>query len=166
MGPMRTLSKGGAKYVLTIVDDYSRYVVAYFMKNKSEVAGKPKEYQALYENQWGKRMECLRSDNGTEFVNNTVAEMCMRKGIVHHRSVPYSPQQNRVAERMNRTIMEKARSMLHYKGVSMEWWAEAVSTALYLINRSTNTAYSNSTPFQLAYDKKPRLDHLRVFGSQ
>uniref|UniRef100_A0AAV1UZS8 Polyprotein n=1 Tax=Peronospora matthiolae TaxID=2874970 RepID=A0AAV1UZS8_9STRA len=62
--------------------------------------------------------------------------------------------------------MEKARSMLHYQGVSMERWAEAVCTAVYLINRSTNTACSNSTPFQLAYDKKPRLDHLRVFGLQ
>uniref|UniRef100_A0AAV1UXW4 Integrase catalytic domain-containing protein n=1 Tax=Peronospora matthiolae TaxID=2874970 RepID=A0AAV1UXW4_9STRA len=85
---MRALSKGGAKYVLTIVGDCSRYVAAYFMKNKSEVAGTLKEYQSLYENQWGKRMKCLRSDNGIEFVNNIVAEMCMRNRIMHQRSVP------------------------------------------------------------------------------
>lgn len=68
MGPMRTLSKGGAKYVLTLVDDYSGFVVAYFLKKKSEVAGKLKEFQAFYENQWGERLKCLRSDNGAEFV--------------------------------------------------------------------------------------------------
>ncbi|OWY95087.1 polyprotein [Phytophthora megakarya] len=67
---------------------------------------------------------------------------------------------------MNRTIMEKARSMLHYKGVSSLWWAEAVNTAVYLINRSTNTANSRTTPYELGFKTKPRMDHLRVFGSQ
>ena len=65
MGPMRTLSNGGAKCVLTLVDDYSRYVVAYLMKNKSEVPGNLKEFRAFYENQWGERLNCLHSDNGT-----------------------------------------------------------------------------------------------------
>ncbi|KAG3120253.1 hypothetical protein PI125_g1338 [Phytophthora idaei] len=127
--PMRTPSKGGAKYVLTFVDDYSRYVVAYFMKNKSEVASKLKEFKAFYENQWGERMKCLRSDNGTEFLKKKVADIWQRNGIVHQRTVPYSPQQNGEAERMNRTIMEKARSMLHYKAMPMYWWAEVVNTA-------------------------------------
>eukprot|EP00644_Phytophthora_capsici_P019088 jgi/Phyca11/43379/gw1.467.2.1 len=67
---------------------------------------------------------------------------------------------------MNRTIMEKARSMLYYKGVSTEWWAEAVSTAVYLINRSANTVNSDATPFELGFKVKPRMEHLRVFGSQ
>nr|CAI72292.1 putative polyprotein [Phytophthora infestans] len=166
MGPMRTISKGGAKYVLTFVDDYSRFVVAYFMKSKSEVGSKLKEFKALYETQWGERLKCLRSDNGTEFVNKTVLELCKRNGIVHQRSVPYSPQQNGVSERMNRTIMEKARSMLHYKSMSTQWWAEAVSTAVYLINRSTNTSNSDVTPYELSFQVKPRMEHLRVFGSQ
>ncbi|GMF29760.1 unnamed protein product [Phytophthora fragariaefolia] len=150
MGPMKTLSKGGAKYVLTLVDDHSRYVVAYFMKKKSEVASKLKKIKAFFETQWGERLKCIRSDNGTEFVNGTVAELCRRNGIMHQRSVPYSPQQNGVAERMNRTIMEKARSMLYYKGVSTEWWAEAVNTAVYLINRSSN-AHADATPYELGF---------------
>ncbi|GMF33539.1 unnamed protein product [Phytophthora fragariaefolia] len=165
MGPVRTVSKGGAKYVLTFVDDYSRYVVAYFMKTKSEVANKLKGFKAFYENQWGERLKCLRSDNDTEFVNKTFTELCRRNGIMHQRTVPYSPQQNGVAERMNRTIMEKARSMLHYKGVSMEWWTEAVSTAVYLINRSTNTERSDVTPYEIGFKAKPRMEHLRVFCS-
>uniref|UniRef100_A0AAV1TS81 Polyprotein n=1 Tax=Peronospora matthiolae TaxID=2874970 RepID=A0AAV1TS81_9STRA len=147
MGPMNNPSKGGAKYVLTFVDDYSRYVVAYFLKKKSEVAIKLREFMTFYENQRGERMKCLRSDNGTEFVNQEMTKICMLNGIVHQRTVPYSPQQNGVAERMNRTIMERSRSMLYYKGVPMEWWAEAVSTAL-------------------GFKVKPTLDHLRVFGSR
>lgn len=117
MGSMRTPSKGGAKYVLTLVEDYSRYVMAYFLKRKNEVASEMKEFKSSYENQWAERMKCLRSDNGTEFVNKTVADFCQRNGIVHQRTVPYSPQQNVIAERMNRTIMKKARSMMHCKGV-------------------------------------------------
>ncbi|GMF22451.1 unnamed protein product [Phytophthora lilii] len=166
MGPMKKVSKGGARYVLTFVDDYSRYVVAYFLRSKSEVAAKLDPFKALYENQWGQRLKCLRSDNGTEFVNKKVAELCSKNGIMHQRTVPYSPQQNGVAERMNRTIMEKARSMLYYKGVSTEWWAEAVSTAIYLINRSTNTANPKVTPYELSFKEKPRMEPLRVFGSQ
>ncbi|GMF16735.1 unnamed protein product [Phytophthora lilii] len=165
MGPMRTVSKGGARWILTFVDDYSRFVVVYFMKNKSEVASKLNEFKAFYENQWGEQLRCLRSDNGTEFINKKMARICAKNGIMHQRTVPYSPQQNGGEERMNRTIMEKARSMLYYKGVSTEWWAEAVSTAVYLINRSTNTANTIATPYELGFKEKPRMGHLRVFGS-
>jgi hypothetical protein len=107
----------------------------------------------------------LRSDNGTEFVNKKMDNMCALNGIVHQKTVPYSPQQNGVAERMNRTIMEKVRSMLYYKGISTMWWAEAVSTSVYLINRSTTSRNSSMTSYELAFKVKPRLDHLRVFGS-
>ncbi|CEG38559.1 FOG: Transposon-encoded proteins with TYA, reverse transcriptase, integrase domains in various combinations [Plasmopara halstedii] len=123
------------------------------------------EFLTLYENQWGARLSCLRSDNGTEFVNKTTAEICQQNEIVHQRSVPYSPKQNGVAERMNRTIMETARSMLHYKSVSTDWWTEAVNTAVYLVNRSSNTAHTDITPYELAFKMKPQIDHSRVFDS-
>ncbi|KAG2773013.1 Copia protein [Phytophthora cactorum] len=165
MGPMKTKSKGGARYVLTFVDDYSKYVVAYFISKKSEVPNKFKMFMKLYANQWGTRIMRLRSDNGTEFVNKEMDKICELNGIVHQKTVPYSPQQNGVAERMNRTIMEKARSMLYYKGVTTLWWAKAVSTAVYLINRSTNSTHPDMTPYQLAFKEKTRMDHLRVFGS-
>jgi transposase InsO family protein len=165
MGPMKTKSKGGARYVFTFVDNYSKYVVAYFITKKSEVPVKFKTFMNLYENQWGERIKCLRSDNGTEFVNKKMDNMCALNRIVHQKTVPYSPQQNGVAERMNHTIMEKDRSMLYYKGISTMWWAEAVSTSVYLINRSTTSTNSSMTPYELAFKDKPRLDHLRVFGS-
>ncbi|KAE9025730.1 hypothetical protein PR001_g12355 [Phytophthora rubi] len=104
MGPMKSTSKGGTKYILTFVDDFSRYVVAYFLKKKSEVASKLKEFMRFYEKQSGEGLMCLRSDNGTEFANKDVARICTLNGIMHQRTVPYSPQQNGVAERMNRTV--------------------------------------------------------------
>ncbi|CAI5726240.1 unnamed protein product [Peronospora farinosa] len=165
MGPMKTRSIGGAKYVLNFVDDYSKYVVENFLKKKSEVPRRFESFKTMYENQWGERIKCLRSDNGTEFVNKAMDTFCQRNGIVHQKTVPYSPQQNGVAERMNRTIMEKARSMMHYKGVSTSWWAEAVSTLVYLINRTTNSKHTDATPYAIGFKMKPRLDHLRVFGS-
>ncbi|CEG46980.1 polyprotein [Plasmopara halstedii] len=165
MGPMRTSSKGDAKYNFTLVDNFSRYVAISIIKSKSEVAGKFKEFLTLFENQWGTRLRCLQSDNGTEFVDKTMAGICQQNGIVNQRSVPYIPQRNGVAERLNRTIMEKTRSMLYYKSVSTEWWAEAVSTAVYLSNRSSNTAHPDITPYELAFKMKSQMDHLRVFGS-
>ncbi|POM63711.1 Polyprotein [Phytophthora palmivora] len=108
------------------------------LKSKSEVVAKLAAFRAFYENQFGERLNHLRSDNETEFVNKKVAVLCSRNGIMRQCTVPYSPQQNGVAERMNRTITEKARSILYCKGVSTMWWSEAV---------------------------KPRLEHLRVFGS-
>lgn len=111
-------------------------------------------------------MKSLRSDNGAKFINKKVTDICQRCSIVHQRTIPNSPQQNGVAERFNLTIMEDVSSMLHYKGVSTQRWAEAISTAVYLINRSANTAQSDATPYELVFKVKPRMDHLRVFGSQ
>ncbi|KAE8880444.1 hypothetical protein PF010_g26401 [Phytophthora fragariae] len=80
---MKSTSKGGAKYILTFVDDFSRYVVAYFLKKKSEVASKLKEFMMFYEKQWGERLMCLRSDKATEFVNKDVTRICSLNGIMH-----------------------------------------------------------------------------------
>ncbi|POM58965.1 Rve domain containing hypothetical protein [Phytophthora palmivora] len=125
MRPMKTVSNGGSRYVLTFVDHFSKFVVVYFLKSYHEVVAKLAEFRAFSDYQFGERLKCLLSDNGTELVNKKVAALCSRNGIMHQRTVPYSPQQNGVVERMNCTIIEKARSMLYYKGVSAKWWAEA-----------------------------------------
>ncbi|KAE9034063.1 hypothetical protein PR001_g9886 [Phytophthora rubi] len=165
VGPMKPKSKGGEPYVLTFVDDYSKYVVAYFITKKSEVPVTFKTFINLYENQWGERIKCLRSDNATEFVNKAMDRLCASNGIVPQKTVPYSSQQNGVAERINRTIMDKARIMLYYKGISTMWWAEVVSTSVYLINRITTSTHPRMTLYGLAVKDKLRLDHLRVVGS-
>lgn len=165
MGPMKTTSNGGARYLLTFVDDYSRFVTGYFLKKKSEVADKFIHYKSQVENQWGEKIKCVRSDNGTEFVNKRFDDVCNTSGIVHQRTAPYSPQQNGLAERMNRTIMEMARCMMQHKCVEPRWWGEACNTAIYIINRITNTAHPDTTAYEICYRSVPKLDHLRVFGS-
>ncbi|OWZ00555.1 Rve-domain-containing hypothetical protein [Phytophthora megakarya] len=105
MSPMKTKSTGGARYVLVFLDDYSRYVVTHFLNKKSKVANQFKMFLTMYENQWEERIKCLRSDNGTELVNRSMDKIYQQYGSIHQKTVPYGPQQNGVAERMNRTSM-------------------------------------------------------------
>lgn len=106
MGPMTMPSQGGARYTLLFVDDYSRFVVGYFLKKKSEVTTRFGEFKALMENQTGKSIKKIRTENGSEFVNKAFDGICATSGIAHQLTVPYSPQQNGLVERMNRTIVE------------------------------------------------------------
>ena len=163
-GPMNVPSVGGARYFLTFTDDYTRHSSVYFLRSKSEVPEKFAEYKALVENQTGHRIKVLRSDNGTEYVNERLSSMLRRCGIKHETTVPYSPQQNGVAERLNRTLVERARSMLMESHLNVDLWAEAVATAVYLRNRSPTKALSAVTPEEAWSGHKPDLRHLRVFG--
>ncbi|XP_011859670.1 PREDICTED: uncharacterized protein LOC105557114 [Vollenhovia emeryi] len=119
----------------------------------------------LVENQTGRKIKAIRTDNGKEFINKKFQEITEKYGIVHQTSVPYSPQQNGLAERANRTIVEKARAMLLDAGLSKTYWAEATSTAVYLINRSPTKAITRKTPEDVWTRRKPDLRHLRLFGS-
>ena len=140
---MQTTSIGGAKYFVTFIDDYSRCCAVYFIKEKSEVLDKFKEFQTA--TNAGSQIECLRSDNGGEYSSREFHEYLHENGIRHEFTVPNSPQQNGVAERMNRTLIESARSMLAHAGLSNEYWAEAVSTAAYVRNRIPTTAIKEKT---------------------
>src|ERR1700733_3648096 len=163
-GPMHVSSIGGARYFLTFIDDFTRYSVVYFLKSKTEVLGKFKEYKSFVENQTGTRIKAIRTDNGTEYVNEGFLGFLRSSGIRHETTIPYSPQQNGVAERLNRTLVERARTMIVESKVSTDFWAEAVNTANYLRNRSPTKALPNMTPQEAWTGKKPDLSHLRVFG--
>ena len=164
-GPMHTHSIGGAKYFVTFIDDYTRCCAVYFMKHKSEVFDKFKEFEATTTNEVGKAIGTLRTDNGGEYLSTEFQNYLKVKGIRHELTVPHSPQQNGVAERMNRTLVESARSMIAHAGVSNIFWAEAISTAAYVRNRLPTTALKeNETPYERWYGKKPDVSHLRVFG--
>eukprot|EP00253_Pinus_taeda_P028998 PITA_28998 len=106
----------------------------YFLKKKSEVFNRFKEFKALVENQTEKKIKVLRIDNRGEFCNKEFEEFCNKCGIARQKTTPYTPQHNRVAERMNKTLMERARSMLNGARLGQEFWAEAVETACYLVN--------------------------------
>ncbi|CAG9133521.1 unnamed protein product [Plutella xylostella] len=165
-GPMSTHSWGGALYLLTFTDDFSRKTFGYLLKAKSEVFVKFLEFKHLVENQTGERIKVLRSDNGREYVNTDMLTYLKDNGIVHQTTVPYNPQQNGVSERANRTIIEKARSMLKDSNLPLAYWGEAVNTAIYLKNRVPTQALQNRIPEELWTKKKVNLSHLRVFGCE
>ena len=110
--PSRVPSIGGARYFLTLIDDYSRKVWIYFLKNKSETFLKFKELKILVKTQTYRKVKKLRTDNGLEFLSNDFNSFCQKEGIATHRTVRYTPQQNGLAERMNKTILERVRCML------------------------------------------------------
>ena len=162
-GPLSVESIGRKKYFVTFIDDYSRCCRVYFMRQKNEVFEKFKEFEALVTNDTGSTIGVLRSDNGGEYITGEFESYLKLKGIRHELTVP--PEQNGVAERMNRTLMESARSMLAHAGLPHCYWAEAVSTAAYLKNRTATTAFEKvATPYERWYGRKPNISNLRVFG--
>ena len=164
-GPMPTDSIGGKKYFVTFIDDCSRYCKVYFLRNKSEVFDKFKQYEAHAINECGQQIGTLRSDNGGEYMSREFESYLNTRGIHHELTAPYSPAQNGVSERANRTLMESARAMMAQAGLPEKYWAEAVSTAAYLKNRTpTRSVAEKKTPYEKWYGRKPNVSHLRVFG--
>lgn len=163
-GPMQTPSVGGAKYFLTFIDDYSRKSFVYFLKSKDEVTQTFKEFKSFVENQTDNRIKMIRTDNGREYVNHELEKVFKDSGIHHQLTVPNTPEQNGVAERLNRTLVEKARTMLIDSGLSVKLWAEAVNTANYLRNRSPTKALKTMTPEEAFTGIKPNLSNLKIFG--
>lgn len=125
----------------------------FFLRTKDEAFQKFEEWKALVENQTGVKLKCLRTNNGLEFCNNQFDKVCKDSGIKRHKTCPYTPQQNGVSEQMNRTIMDKVRSMLVETGLGAEFWAEAASTAVYVINRSHVSSIGFEVPEALWQDQ-------------
>ncbi|KMQ88628.1 retrovirus-related pol polyprotein from transposon tnt 1-94 [Lasius niger] len=163
-GPMRTTSNGGAKYFMTITDDYSRWGDVYFLKGKDEVPSKMIEFIEKAERQTGSKVKAVQSDNGTEFCNRKLDEYFEKKGILRRLTVPNTPQQNGVAERRNRTLVESARCMLTQANLPNSFWAEAINTANYIRNRCISKSLDAGTPYEIWSGKKPNVKHLRIFG--
>ncbi|GJW08396.1 putative ribonuclease H-like domain-containing protein [Tanacetum coccineum] len=164
-GPMRVQSINGKKYILVIVDDYSRFTWVKFLRSKDETPEFVINFLKQIQVGLNKTVRYIRTDNGTEFVNQVMSKYYEGVGIFHQKSVPRTPQQNGVVERRNRTLVEAARTMLIFSKAPMFLWAEAVATACYTQNRSLIHTRHNKTPYELVHDKKPDLTFLRVFGA-
>lgn len=165
-GPMETPSLGGARYFLTFIDDFTRKVYVYLIKSKSEVFQKFQEFKVLVENQLDLKVKTLRTDNGTEYLSNEFQAFLKKSGIVHQTSNVFTPQQNGLAERMNRTLLERARCMLLNAKLQKHYWAEAVSTAAYITNRCPTRALAFLTPEEMWSGKKPDITHMKIFGCE
>lgn len=165
-GPMETKSLAGARYMLTFTDDFSRKTFLYFLKEKSQVFKSFMEFKMAVENETECKIKCIRSDNGMEYMAAKFNDFCKENGILHQLTCTYTPEQNGVAERANRTIVEKAKCMLFDGGLGKEFWAEACNTAAYVMNRTPRVRLQNKTPIEMWSGEKPDVSSLRIFGSK
>ncbi|GKA80458.1 retrovirus-related pol polyprotein from transposon TNT 1-94 [Tanacetum coccineum] len=164
-GPMRVASVNGKKYILVIVDDYSRFTWVKCLRSKDEAPAFIINFLKMIQVRLKETVRRIRTDNGTEFVNQTLREYYEKVGISHETSVARSPQQNGVVERRNRTLIEAARTMLIYAKAPLFLWAEAVATTCYTQNRSMIRLLHGKTPYELLHNKPPDLSYLHVFGA-
>jgi hypothetical protein len=163
-GPMSSTSLTGSLYYVVFIDDFSQKSWIFFMKTKGQVFSWFQDFKALVENQTGKKIKVLRSDNGGEYTSKEFMDFYVGEGIRRELIVPYNPQQNGVVERKNRAIVGVARAMLHDQGLPLFLWDEACYTAVYLQNRSPHRAVGSMTPEEAFSGKKPEVGHFRIFG--
>lgn len=163
-GPITPASAGGNKYFLLIVDDCSRYMWLEVLKSKDEAFKYFKKVKVLAENESNLSLKAFRTDRGGEFISTEFSEFCEEKGIRRFTTAPYSPEQNGVVERRNRTVVEMARSLLKSMNVPNSFWAEAVKTAVHILNRSPTRSLKGVTPYEAWYKRTPNVSYLRTFG--
>lgn len=161
---MRTLSLNNNRYFLVFVDDYSRMTWVYFVKEKSEALSVFKKFKVSIEKQSGQPIKTLRTDRGGEFLSTEFNKFCEESGIQRQLTASYTPQQNEVAERKNRSLVEMGKCLLKAKNLPKSFWAEAIHTAVYILNRSPTAALEQKTPFEAWHGWKPEVTHMRIFG--
>jgi transposase InsO family protein len=155
------------RYFITFIDDYSRFSFVYCMRKRSEALHYFKLFKNLVENQHNTKIKILRSDNAPEYKEGEFKQQLIRDGIKHEITAPYSPQQNGVAERYNRTLTEMARSMLIDAKLPGFFWNFAVDWANHIKNRVTHKALpQNITPYQLFTGSRPNISYFRPFGAK
>ncbi|KAG8491216.1 hypothetical protein CXB51_014346 [Gossypium anomalum] len=163
-GPMKTPSLNGSKYFVLFIDDLTRFCWIFFLKQKSDVFEAFVKLKALAENQVGCRIKALRTDNGAEYLSERFKRLCEQAGIQHQLTTVYTPQQNGVCERKNRTVMDIARCLLFQSKLPNSFWAEAVNSSVYLLNKLPTHAVKDKTPFEAWHGLKPTVSHLKIFG--
>ena len=164
MWPYHTDLKQQKRYLISFIDDFSRKAWIYFLVEKSEALVIFKQYKSCVEKEIGSYIKCLHTDRGGEFTSQDFNEFCKENGIKRQLTAAYTPQQNRVAERKNQTIMNMVRSMLLEKKLPETFWPEAVNWTVHILNRSPTLAVKNMTPEEAWSGVKPSVEHFRVFG--
>ncbi|XP_070005014.1 uncharacterized protein [Nicotiana sylvestris] len=149
---------------MLLVDDYFRFTWKLFLTSKDEAFGMFIAFVRKTQKQFRNQLASIRSDHGTQFENAKFAEFCDENGINHNFSAPRTPQQNGVVERKNITLDDMARTMLFSRKLPNSFWAEAVNTACYIVNRCMTRPLVEKTPSELLKGRKPNISHLRAFG--
>ncbi len=161
---MNVRARHGDSYFITFIDDFTRYSHVYLISHKSKALDCFRRYVSLVENQLDKSIKALRTDRGHEYLSKQFKELCDEKGIMRQLMIPRTPQQNGVAERRNRTLLEMVRSIMAQANLPISYWDDAILTAVYILNRVPSKSVP-STPYELWTGKKPNLSNLRPRGS-
>nr|GFA35917.1 retrovirus-related Pol polyprotein from transposon TNT 1-94 [Tanacetum cinerariifolium] len=164
-GPMRVESVNGKNYILVIIDDYSRFTCVKFLRSKKEALDFFIKFLRMIQVRLKVLVRRIQTDNGIEFVNQTLRDYYEEVDISHKTSVAHSPQQNGVVERRNRTLIETARTMLIYAQALLFLWAEAMATACFTQNRSIIRLRHGKIPYELLHNKLPDLSFFHMFGA-
>jgi hypothetical protein len=162
-GPMTIASLNGYLYYVLFIDDHSRKTWIYFLKNKDGVLAKFQEFKAQAENQTGRKIMILRSDNGGEYTSKEFNSFYIEARIKREFTVPYNPQQNEVAERKKITIIGATKEMIHDQSLPMTLWEEACMTMVYVQNIIPHQIMKNITPEEAFTKVKPEIGHFRIF---
>ncbi|KAL0034473.1 hypothetical protein WJX79_004176 [Trebouxia sp. C0005] len=160
-GPLQVPSRGGAKYIATFLDDYSKLSIVRTIPQKSGVAQAMQEVLQMLETRSGNKLQTARTDRGNEHLNDATSAFFKAKGVTHQTIPPYTPQHKGAAERINRTLMERTWAMLKDAKLSDNMWAEAVTTANYIRNRSP-ISQNAKTPWEAFSGKRPDVSNMRV----
>jgi transposase InsO family protein len=162
--PTTYTSIGGNKYGFVIVNDFTRYTWVFFLVDKSDVFDIFKKFIKRVQNEFKTKIKKVRSDNGSEFRNTRVDELCDELRIKHQFSTKYTPQSNGLVERKNRTLIDMARSMLNEYNVSHSFWVEAINTTCFYSNRVYCHKFLEKTPYEILNRRKLNIAYFRVFG--
>ena len=157
----QTMTRGGKKFYVTFIDDYSRFTRVYLLRNKDEGFDMFLSYKAKVENQLDRKFKRIRSDRGGKYI--PLNDYCEKKGIIHEVTPPYSPESNGVAERKNRTLKEMMNSLLVSTSTPDNLWGEAILFACHLQNRIPYKK-TGKTPYVLWKGHAPNLKYLKVWG--
>ena len=160
-GIASNLSRLGYKYYVTFIDDHCRYTWIYFLKSKSDVFSMFQKFYNMVSTQFQKSIKVLRLDSGGEYTSTEFKNFLAEKGIIHQKSCPHTPQQNGVAERKNRHLLETVRTLLVESLVPPRFWCEAAHTAVHIINRLPSSVLGTVSPFECLFGHPPSYSHLR-----
>ncbi|WVZ20583.1 hypothetical protein V8G54_007905, partial [Vigna mungo] len=164
-GPIEPPTIAGNRYFLTFVEEYSRMIWVFLLRQKNEALEVFKSYKKQVEKEIERQIKLLRIDGGGEYTSHEFEEFCREHGIVHEVIAPYTPQHNGLAERQNRTIVNMARCMLREKDVSRELWGEAVVTSVHILNRCPTKGLTDKVPHAAWTGMTSSVKYFKVFGS-
>ncbi|GJR06488.1 zinc finger, CCHC-type containing protein [Tanacetum coccineum] len=155
-GPIIPATHSGKKFIFLLVDDCTRFMWAYFLTTKDQAFSTFKEFRQQIKMETRMKLRMLRTDRGGEFTSNEFTKYCKENGIARQLTAPYSPQQNGVVERRNRTVLSTTRSMMKAMKLPLTFWAKVVKHAIYILNRVPTRALVDKTPYEALYNIKPK----------